>query len=384
MTPLGRVPAMAGGQAGRRAAGVVHLSTVHQLRDNRILNKECLALARAGLEPVLVVGVDEADAPAEVNGVRIVPIRRRSRLARLVASQAEAWQRLRTLRPAVLHVHDPELVPLALVWGRLFGSRVVVDAHEDLVGQVETKPYLNRAGKVAARAYARLLVVLASRGADAVVAATEPVAATFGGRDDVVVVRNVPWLGDFPQAVARPVPGRVVYAGDLTMERGLDTMLAVVERVPEAELVLAGRPLGSAADVVAHLPERVRHVGMLPPTEVPALVGSAQVGLIFLRRLPNYERSLPTKVFEYMAAGIPFLATDFPAWRELFGGFDAGVFVDTDDVEATAAALASMLADPARCAEMGANGRRAIEQHFRFEDEAPKLVALTRRLLEDR
>ena len=58
------------------------------------------------------------------------------------------------------------------------------------------------------------------------------------------------------------------------------------------------------------------------------------------------------------------------------------MFVDTDDVEATAAALDAMLRDPQRCAEMGANGRRAIERHFRFEDEAPKLVDFTRRLME--
>ncbi len=357
----------------------MHLSTVHQPHDNRILNKEGLALARAGLEPVLVVGTQDEET---FRGVHIVPIKRRSRVARLVLSQAEAWQRLRSLQPVLLQVHDPELVPMVLVWGRLHDCRVVFDAHEDLVGQIETKPYLSGPGKVVARAYAKVLVHLAARHADGIVAATEPVAATFGERDDVVVVRNVPWLGDFPEGGAKPVVGRAIYAGDLTMERGLQTMVDVMARLPEADLVLAGRPLREANQVVEHLPEGITHVGLVPPTEVPALVSTAQVGLIFLKRLPNYERSLPTKVFEYMAAGVPFLATDFPAWKELFGGFDAGVFVDTDDVEATAAALDAMLRDPQRCAEMGANGRRAIERHFRFEDEAPKLVDFTRRLME--
>ena len=123
--------------------GVVHLSTVHQPHDNRILNKEGLALARAGLEPVLVVGTQDEET---FRGVHIVPIKRRSRVARLVLSQAEAWQRLRSLQPALLQVHDPELVPMALVWGRLHDCRVVFDAHEDLVGQIETKQIVLRFG----------------------------------------------------------------------------------------------------------------------------------------------------------------------------------------------------------------------------------------------
>lgn len=364
---------------------VVHLSTVHQPRDNRILNKECRALAEAGIKVTLVVG---ADADTTVGLVPIRAIRRRSRAARLIGSQREAWARLGELRPSLLHVHDPELVPMALLWKHIHGAKVIYDAHEDLVAQIETKPYLNAATRPVARMAAQALVSLAARGADGVVAATDKVAAGYRRNSRTEVVRNLPWLADFPTPdPAARVLHRAVYTGDLTEERGLSTMIAVAnlvrEQVPDFELVLAGRALRGCQDTVANLPAdgSVRALGFLPPTEIPAVIASAQVGLIFLKRLPNYAESLPTKVFEYLAAGVPFLATDFPAWEQLFGPHDAGVFTNTDDVQATAAALTALIQDPDRCARLGANGRRAIETDFRFEDEAAKLVEFTRKLL---
>lgn len=363
----------------------MHLTTVHQPHDNRILNKEARALAGSGVDVVLVAGAEHDEV---VRGVPISAIGRRTGVGRVVVSQAEAWRRLGQLRPTLLHVHDPELVPLAIVWARTHGARVVYDAHEDLVAQIATKPYLNRYTRPVARGVARGLVRIADLGVDGVVAATEQVASGYRNRRRVVV-RNLPWLSDFeaPDPSAR-VLHRAVYTGDLTEERGLSTMLAVADRVvrevPDFELVLAGRALRGCRDVVAGLPASgpVKALGLLPPSEVPGVVASAQVGLIFLKRLPNYAESLPTKVFEYMAAAVPFLATDFAAWQRLFGPADAGVFVDTDDVEATASALVRLLRDPAECARLGANGRRAVEGSFNFESEAGTLVDFTETLLD--
>ncbi|MFZ2259891.1 MAG: glycosyltransferase, partial [Luteococcus japonicus] len=169
-----------------------------------------------------------------------------------------------------------------------------------------------------------------------------------------------------------------VYTGDITVERGLERMLDAVEAT-DSHLVTAGRCLVGEKRLTGGT--RVDHRGLVPPSELPGIIGEGQVGLVLLSRLPNYEHSLPTKVFEYMACGIPFLASDFPYWRELFGGLDAGLFVDPDDQPAIRAALAELLDDPERCARMGANGRRAVEERFGFEAESGKLVTLMERLL---
>ncbi|HSO70174.1 MAG TPA: glycosyltransferase family 4 protein [Arachnia sp.] len=361
--------------------GIVHLSTVHRTRDNRIYNKECGALLDAGFDVTLVV---RADGP-EAGPVPVVAMRTPSnRLARLTLSQAEAWRHLARLRPGLVHIHDPELIPLAWIWARTHGAKWVFDAHENLVKQIATKPYLKPWQRGLARAYASVLTGWADRGADGIVAATDSIAGQFRNPRTAVVF-NYPWLRDFAAAPS-PVPGRLVYAGDLTEERKLSFMLEVThrlrERVPSAHLLLAGKLVGARAEAVARLIDGdvVRHLGLLPPREVPPVIASAQVGLIFLEPLPNYVTSLPTKLYEYMAAGVPFAASDFAFWRDTFGPLDAGVFVDSANVSATVDALAELLEDPSRCAVMGARGRAAVEDRFTFEAQALRLVELVERL----
>lgn len=362
--------------------GIVHLSTVHHSRDNRIYNKEVRALVEAGFDATLVICAD-ADETAPIPLVALP--RPRGRVERLVGTQAHAWRALSRLRPAVLHIHDPELIPLAWTWARTHGARCIYDAHEDIVEQVASKSYLGPWQRTVATAYARLLTGWADRGMDAVVAATAPVAERYANPRRVVV-HNYPWAPD-AGAPPAPVPGRLLYVGDLSEERKLSFMVDVTRRVqarvPSAHLMLAGRVLPEGREAAdAFDPAVVTHAGLLPPAEVPGFVATAQVGLIFLDPLPNYTTSLPTKLFEYMAAGVPWAASDFPYWRDQFGPWEAGIFVDSEDAEATAQALADLLLDADRRARLGANGLAAITSGLSFESEAATLTGLVSRLLE--
>ena len=362
----------------------MHLSTVHNRHDNRVFNKEARALVDAGYDFHLVI---TAETNGVDDGIPVVALHRTggSRLRRIVAGQAEAWRALGGLRPDLLQIHDPELIPMAVVWGRTHSCKVIYDAHEDLVGQIDTKPYLNWITRPMVRAAARCLVGLADRGADGIVAATEPVADGYRN-PRIAVVHNYPWLTNFT-VDPDPVPGRLVYAGDLTQERKLSFMIDVVRRLrqtlPGVHLVLAGRALKGCGPVVeAGVDEGlVDYRGLVGPTEVPDVLASAQVGLVFLEPLPNYVRSLPTKLFEYMAAGVPFCASDFPAWRQMFSRYGAGAFADSESVETTADVLAGLLTDPRACQQMGEAGRRAIGEGLTFEAQSRALLRLTEELL---
>ncbi len=363
---------------------VAHLSTVHHAGDNRIVNKECVALADAGIDVTLIITAD-ADSPDARVPVVALP-RQAGRVHRLIGGQRAAWRALQRVKPDLVHVHDPELIPLAWAWAKRNKGRAVYDAHEDLVKQIATKPYLSSWQRPIVASVARGLVGMADKAMDGIVTATDSIAAGYHN-PHVAVVRNHPWQRDFTLDPA-PVTGRVVYAGDLTEERKLSFMIECIgkvrETMPQAELWLAGRPLRGCADVLAKLPadSGVHHVGLLPAPEVPAFVSRGQVGLIFLAPLPNYTTSMPTKLFEYMAAGIPFLASDFPLWRETFEAYGAGRFTNTEDAAVAAADLLAMLQDPAACAAMGRAGRDAISTEFGFEAEAARLVGFTRDLLE--
>jgi hypothetical protein len=162
----------------------------------------------------------------------------------------------------------------------------------------------------------------------------------------------------------------VVYLGSVTQIRGSREMAAAIARVrhPGAHLVLAGT---GAAEVCG---ERIDARGWLTREGVAEVLRDARVGLLVLQPVPAHLESLPIKLFEYMAAGIPVVASDFPAWRGLVG--DAGILVAPHDVEAIAAAIDTLLDDPDRAEAMGARGREAVRQRFGWEGEAQRLLSL--------
>ncbi|WP_217914279.1 glycosyltransferase [Miltoncostaea marina] len=337
---------------GRR---VVHLTSVHRPRDVRIFHKEARAAARAGA--AAWVG-----APRE-------PIPRARRLA-------AGWRLARAARARdadLYHVHDPELLPAALWLARAGGAPVVYDVHEYLGQTTRTKRWLPAplrrplalAAERAERAAARRLA--------GVVTANPDLAARFAaGGARAVSVSNSPWTDAFPEPAPMPADPVVLYVGGLGPLRGLEVMRAAFPLVsaPGARLVLAG-PGDPGA-----LPPGAEAIGRVDHSAVPGLLAACRVAWIPLQRHGNYDRAVPTKLVEAMAAGRPVVAADLGVMGAMVRAHRCGLTVPPDDPRAHAAALDRLLGDPAEAARMGAAGRAAFAGGLGFEAQARALTDL--------
>jgi glycosyltransferase involved in cell wall biosynthesis len=353
----------------------LHLTTLHPPRDVRIFEKECRTLAAAGHEVHLAAPAAEA---ATVDGVSVEPlgyVEIRTGPAGLSRRLRAAWAAAKASGADVFHLHDPELLPVAL---RLKAARkrVVYDAHEDTPLEVST---LGEGGLVARGLGVGWTAGLAGlgRAVDAVVAATPRVAERFPG-EKTVVVRNFPLLAE-AEAFAGPPqaerPPEFLYLGGVTADRGARELVRAAELVPEASLVLAGRVQPrELAPELAH--ERVRIAGWLDRAGVAGALRRARAGLLVLHPRRAYVDALPVKLFEYMAAGIPAIASDFPLWREL----GEGLFVDPRDPRAIAEAMRWVLEHPAEADELGARGRDRVLTTYNWERESGRLLELYARL----
>lgn len=359
---------------------VAHVTTAHSSQDNRIFQKECRALAAAGFQVHLVA---VASQDQEVAGVQIKALpTRRGRLARMVLGPLDAWRALREVRPALIHVHDPELIPLAVLWRLVHRCPAVFDAHEDLPKQVLGKAYLPPVIRRPLAVAAALLEGIADRWLDAVVVATPSISANFRRRP-AVLVQNFPWLAAFRAPADLTETTRdVVYIGAINEGRGLSTMLDLAAHLPGGSRLRLAGPAAPADSLVLGRQDGIhcRYLGVVEVQQIPDLLASARLGLALLQPLPNYLDSQATKIYEYMAAGRPFLASNFASWMAQLGPYDCGVFVDAADTDAVRLAVQRLLADTDAARLMGRRGRSAFEQHFVFDREAPKLVELTRRL----
>ncbi|VEB45455.1 Capsular glucan synthase [Chromobacterium violaceum] len=121
---------------------------------------------------------------------------------------------------------------------------------------------------------------------------------------------------------------------------------------------------------------RVNDLGVLDRKGVAEVLARSKIGLVTLFPTPNYVDALPIKLFEYMAAGMPVIASDFPVWREIVADAGCGVLVDPQDAAAIAAAINELLGDEERMRKLGESGKRAVLSKYSWAAEADKLVAL--------
>ncbi|MFY0990303.1 glycosyltransferase family 4 protein [Halomonas sp. C05BenzN] len=363
---------------------VAHLTSAHPRHDTRIFLKQCRSLAAAGHEVTLVVADGRGEERRE--GVRIIDVGHLAgRMNRILRTTRRVHDRARTLDADVYHLHDPELMPVGRRLKRQ-GKTVVYDAHEDLPRQVLAKHYL---GGLSRRLLSRVTEVyqrLVCRRFDAIVAATPHIRDGFRTfHPQVVDVNNFPMQGELsgapdPTLASSPEePPAVCYVGGMAPIRGIREIVRAMESVKQpCRLELAGSfsHLAVEQEVMTYAGwEQVEAHGYLDRDGVRRVMGGALAGLVTLHPVINYLDALPVKMFEYMSAGLPVIASDFPLWREIIEGSDCGLCVDPLDPVAIAGAIDFLVANPVRAREMGANGQRAVAERYNWQQEEQKLLA---------
>ncbi|MDE1713283.1 glycosyltransferase, partial (plasmid) [Chromobacterium amazonense] len=170
----------------------------------------------------------------------------------------------------------------------------------------------------------------------------------------------------------------VCYIGGISRIRGIEPIVAALPDT-STRLNLAGP--WSESDLRAKVQAepgwaRVNDLGVLDRKGVAEVLAKSKIGLVTLFPTPNYVDALPIKLFEYMAAGMPVIASDFPVWREIVADAGCGLLVDPQDAAAIAAAINELLGDEERMRQLGESGKRAVLSKYSWAAEADKLVAL--------
>lgn len=359
------------------------MTSVHDPSDTRIAQKECATLASEGYEVVLVAPGRPDRLPA---GVRHHAVDRpRNRLQRFTRTIFQVYRAARQERADVYHFHDPELIGAGLAL-RMRGARVVFDVHEDVPRDIETKPWVPPPLRPIVSGVASILLKAVERCFSAIVPATPTIASGFR-HPKVVVVRNYPRLEDLisdeQQTPFTQRPMNALYLGSISVLRGVEQSVAAMAdpRTPrDARLILAGPfesdDLHEGMKAIAGW-ERVDYLGTVPRSRIPSLLASARMGLVLFQPAPNHDHAMPTKFFEYMAAGLPVVASrTLEAYRDIVVAHRCGLLVDPTDVAEISAAMAQLFADPAEASAMGSRGREAVLGRYEWRNEARNLVGL--------
>jgi hypothetical protein len=366
------------------------LTTVHSRGDTRIRVKEAASLKRA-LDEDIALYVQDGKGEGECGKTRVRVVDTgapsQGRLRRMLLGGMGMYRAVRWARPRIAHFHDPELIPVGILL-KLNGARVVYDIHEDVPRQILSKHWIPAWLRRPVSWAAAGVEWVAARAFDGIVAATPTIARRFPAHK-TVTVQNFPILDELVTPESVPYaqrPHHFAYVGGITPIRGSREMVRAIARLADdsARLQLAGgfSPAGHGHELAAEAGwARVDFHGWAGRPEVARLLGSVRAGLVLFLPLPNHVDAQPNKMFEYMAAGLPVIASDFPLWREIVDGAACGLLVDPDRPEAIAEAMQWILDHPDEAEAMGQRGRKAVEERYNWENEAEKLVRFYRELL---
>ena len=369
---------------------IVHISSVHSWCDTRILHKMCRSLADVGHTVHFVVPRSGSPAVEKRDGVTIHGIPRpRDRLERATGTAGQVLRRAAGIPADVYHIHDPELLWHAKTFQRRVGRPVVYDVHEDVRLQVYDKTWIPSWGRaMASLAVGRLEDYVASRLAG-VVAATPSIAKRFASHPNCVLVQNLPILDELRLAERLPIakrPPLVAYVGVISQARGVCQMAKAMTLLPKtlrARLTMLGdcRPPGLEDELRGIAgPEQIEIRGLCDRKEVAAVLAKASVGMVTSLPIRSYVEAMPTKLLEYMSAGIPAVACDLPVTRKIVDGVGCGLCVDPYDPQAIADATQWLLEHPEEAEEMGRRGRAAVVNELNWEREFQVLLELYDRL----
>jgi hypothetical protein len=166
--------------------------------------------------------------------------------------------------------------------------------------------------------------------------------------------------------------------------RGALTMVRALTRVPGVRLLLAGAMEDAALQAELRAEPgwaQVDYLGQIGRDAVRSVLARSRAGLVTLLPMPSYLDALPIKMFEYMSAELPVIASDFPLWRDIVEHHRCGVCVDPSDPAAIAGAIRALIDDAPRIEAMGRAGREAVHAHYHWPQAEARLLALYRELL---
>lgn len=368
---------------------IVHMTTVHSRQDIRIRIKEAASLSRnGGLQVALYVQDHQGPEKDWDTGVQVVDTGPRlTRSARMTLGAWRMWKAVKMARPTVVHLHDPELIPVGILL-KLSGIKVVYDAHEDLPAQILNKHYIPIITRKPVAGVLNTAEKIAGNCFDAIITATPRIAERFPA-DKTIVVQNFPLLKELiaPEAVSYSQRSPFFsYAGGITRARGAVEMVEAMNLVggDDVRLCLAG--VFFEQDLQEEIKShpgwtKVKFFGWIDRKQVAFFLGNVRAGLVLFHPGPNHSNAQPNKMFEYMAAGLPVIASDFPLWREIIQEERCGLLVDPLDPAAIAEAMRWILANPVEAEAMGGRGRLAVEKKYNWEQESKKLISLYENLL---
>jgi glycosyltransferase involved in cell wall biosynthesis len=361
---------------------VCHLTSVHTRYDTRVYRKMCRTLA-AHFETHLVVADGRGSEVIDKVNIWDVGSQKKSRILRMLVGSFRVLKAGLKIKADVYHFHDPELMPIGLIL-KIFGKKVIYDVHEDIPQQILRKHWIPMPFKRSISTLVKFLEGFSVIFYDGVISVTPKIVKRFP-KNKTLEIRNYPLLEEFSTCENTEFQNRerITYIGAISKNRGIVKMVDAFEN-SSYKLTLGGIFVNPALEQKVSSSvgwHNVDFQGWMERSEVSQVLKESSIGLVVLQPTGDYEDAYPVKLFEYMAAGLAVVSSQFPLWKEIVEGDNCGLCVNPESSEDIRTAINQLRADPILMNQMGKNGQRAVLEKYNWDSEAKKLICFYHKLL---
>lgn len=362
---------------------ICHLSSVHTEKDTRVFHRECVSIAHEGYETILIV---PGEKDKEILGVKILTVTPdRKRLQRMIFTTAEVFFKGYSENADLYHFHDPELMFIGILF-KLLGKKVVRDVHDYPGFNLLYRNYLPKIFRKPTAKIISLIDKMCIHFYDNLFVVTSDIANQYNS-EKCVLVQNFPDLQLFsdPDNICyEERPEAFIYLGDASLYVGLDIMVKSIGLMDSGYLDVVGRyvpeSLPKSMSTIKGW-ERTRSYGWQTIENVRKHLEQVRCGLCITRTSRQNIEAQPRKVFEYMAASLPVIVSDFPSFRRMLEPVGCALFVPPEDPAATAKAMQWILDNPGKAKNMGEKGRDAVLRKYNWGNESQRMLSAYKKLI---
>lgn len=347
---------------------------MHPAKDVRIFHKECISLVNSGYSVSIIAKNNGSEIANNIEIIDFTHIK--NRLRRVLLAPWIIFFKALKIKASIYHFHDPELIFVGFLL-RILNRKVVYDVHEDVPAQILTKPYLNTLLKKIISVTFKRFENLISRSFSGIITATPYIKNRFiKVNSNTIDIKNYPILEEIKlMDWKNKKDNTICYLGGIFKERGIIENIKSLDE--SMNLIMAGKISSSHfKNELESFPEwkYVNYKGIVDRKGVEEILKVSKIGLVTLHSFPSYEVSLPIKLFEYMAAGIPIVASNFSMWQEIIESNHCGICVNPHNIEETRKAIRYLLDNETVAKEMGLNGRKLVENKYNWNSEEQSLL----------
>ena len=363
------------------------VAPVHRPWGNRVI-RESKILENSGYE---ITALLKTEKTQKLGGMVIMPASSsENRAFRVMQFIKNFWTAYR-FEADIYHLHNPDTIPIALLL-KLAGKKVIYDTHEDFSRRLLMRTWIPiRFRKLMCR-FVTTMEKFTSKIVNAMFVTQSDQLRHFSNKTHLL--RNAPYINasirEQAHQLALKIESdekdlRLIYAGGISKERGIFTMLdalVICNQTTSIRLWLAGEDMTNVLNKAkAHEGWKfVDYLGLLPQEQVFAYYSKSAIGLAVLSDIGDHSTAKPSKLFEYMGFGLPFIATDFKDWREFIEPCVPGWWIKPDNADVLSKTIITALEDKALLSEKSERGKSFISD-FNWENESQILTDIYQELL---